>query len=427
MNKRMTAMCATALSTLSVVAMPEVTATSVSQDEMTQVVTLNYTLSEDAIVTLDVTTNGVSIGFDNYSNICEPLSDVEDFPVNRAVKAGPHTLMWRPNKSWPGYHFSNGEVRFELKAWALSQPPDYMVIDLTKKNSYFFYPSASDLPSGGIKTADPADAAALADLANDIYRTTHLVLRRIPAAGVKWRMGSPSTETSHQANETAHYVTLTNDYYIGIYQVTRRQSAYFDGTSREGVTPLAGVSYNSVRGSATGTAYCWPTNGHAVSETSYLGKVRKTAGLDLDLPTEAQWEFACRAGCGEAWYWGSSSTSLSDYCWYSSNSKNAADSKVVHECGVKIPNAWGLYDMGGNVQEWVLDQYEAYASDAVIEPVGPTNNPGKRIVRGGNYVMDSQHMRSAYRRNRDSSEGTDGGFGGGHGFRVCCPATIPAP
>lgn len=427
MNKRMMMVCGTVLSALSAAAMPEVTATSVSQDEMTHVVTLKYTLSEDAIVTLDVTTNGVSIGYDNYANICEPLSDVEGFPANRVVKAGAHTLMWRPHKSWPGYVFKNGEVKFELKAWALSQPPDYMVIDLTKKNSYAFYPSAADLPAGGIKTADPTDAEALADLTNDIYRTTHLVMRRIPAAGVKWRMGSPTGEADRGSNETAHYVTLTNDYYIGIYQVTRRQSQYVDGTFRDKVTPWTGITYNNIRGSATGTAYCWPTNGHVVSTTSYAGKLRDLIGLEIDLPTEAQWEFACRAGCGEAWYWGNSSATLPSHCWYTSNSKNEAGTKVPHECGVKIPNAWGLYDMAGNVQEWVLDQYEVYAANPVIEPVGPMSDPTKRIVRGGNYVMNPQHMRSAYRRTRPPTEGTDDGMTGGHGFRVACPAVIPAP
>lgn len=427
MNKRMMMVCGTVLSALSAAAMPEVTATSVSQDEMTHVVTLKYTLSEDAIVTLDVTTNGVSIGYDNYANICEPLSDVEGFPANRVVKAGAHTLMWRPHKSWPGYVFENGEVKFELKAWALSQPPDYMVIDLTKKNSYAFYPSSADLPAGGIKTADPTDTEAVAELTNDVYRTTHLVMRRIPAAGVKWRMGSPTGEADRGPNETAHYVTLTNDYYIGIYQVTRLQSKYIDGTDRAGALPWVGISYNNIRGSATGTAYCWPTNGHAVNSTSYAGKLQERTGLEIDLPTEAQWEFACRAGTGTPWCSGSTASSVDQYGWSGSNSKNASGTKVMHAVGIKKPNDWGLYDMHGNVQEWVLDQYESYSSDAVIDPVGPTTNASSRIVRGGSYAMDRKHMRSAFRRARSPGETTDSGYACGHGFRVCCPAVIPAP
>ena len=119
---------------------------------------------------------------------------------------------------------------------------------------------------------------------------------------------------------------------------------------------------------------------------------------------------------------------MTDYGWYSANSKDESGTKVNHPVGIKKPNDWGIYDMHGNVQEWVLDQYDnGYSADPQIEPVGATDNPGNRIVRGGNYVMDSQHLRSAYRRSRVPTEGTDGGYGGGHGFRVACPAVIPAP
>ena len=418
---------AAALTALSASAMPELTNASIVQDPSTRVVTVEYTLSEDAIVTLDVTTNGVSIAYDNYANFRDALSDDDAFPANRVIKAGTHKLFWRPQKSWPGHAFPNGELSVNLKAWALSQPPDYMVIDLTKKGSRAFYVSADALPAGGIKTVDPADAEAVAELTNDIYRTTHLVMRRIPAAGVKWRMGSPADEADHGSNETAHYVTLTNDYYIGIYQVTRLQSKYIDGTYRPGVVPFTGVSYNNIRGSATGKEYCWPTNGHAVNSTSYAGTLRNLTGLEIDLPTEAQWEFACRAGTGTPWCSGSTASSVDQYGWFSANSKNDSGTKVAHAVGIKKPNDWGLYDMHGNVQEWVLDQYESYSSDAVIDPVGPTTNANSRIVRGGNYVMDRKHMRSAFRRNRAPGEGTDSGYGGGHGFRVCCPAVIPAP
>jgi len=137
----------------------------------------------------------------------------------------------------------------------------------------------------------------------------------------------------------------------------------------------------------------WPANGD-VDATSFLGLLRaKTGGaLLFDLPTEAQWEYACRAGSTTRFYYGDDAdyAKLGEYAWYFNNS----DSKT-HPVGRKKPNAFGLYDMHGNVWEWCSDWYESYAWNA-IDPTGPASGSG-HVLRGGCWNCEPGRCRSAYR------------------------------
>ena len=234
-----------------VFAEPEITALTVSQNS-SRVVTIDFTLSEKAIVTLDMTTNGVSIGPDNYRLLHDAQSDSMEYPANRVLSAGRHVFMWRSANEWPGYVFTNGEFAVDLKAFSLASPPDYMVLDLETKSNRWFYASAAELPYGGIKTADPNDAEAVAELTNDVYRTTKLVMRRIPAAGNKWRMGSPTSETTWRSDsEVLHYVTLSEDYYIGIYSLTKWQVTAVGVESARSTVAYNNISYRDVTISKT--------------------------------------------------------------------------------------------------------------------------------------------------------------------------------
>ena len=403
-------------------ARPELSGFAVGQDVNTRLVTIDYTLSESAIVTLDIQTNGVSIGAENFRSIREPLAADNDYPAGRVVSAGAHRLFWQPMQDWVGQMIVNGGLKVVLKAWAFDAPPDYMVIDMTTKSNRWYYASLAELPDGGIKTADPSDSVAVAALANDAYRTTRLVMRRIPARDVTWRMGSPSGETGRSSNETAHYVTLTNDYFISIYPMTGTQYNYANGSSPGASTvPAYYVTYDTLRGSATGTSFCWPTNGHAVLSTSMFGKLRTLTGLEFDMPTEAQWEYACRAGTSGRWC-NNHASSAESVAWTLSH----VSTKDRHCVGLKDPNAWGIYDMHGNVQEWVLDQYAAYTTDEMTDPVGPCDNAANRIVRGGSSWQGDTAARSAARRTLKSSANSDSGYGGGPGVRLCCPVTVPS-
>ena len=386
-------------------AMPSVSNVSMTQDQASGVVTIGYRLGgEPAVITLDVLTNGVSIGARNLRDLVDPNAGGLGSPVTRLVGVGDHTVLWRPTKTWPGYRFENGEVSVSVTAWATNQPPDYMVIDCMTKSNVWYYVDADSLPEG--------------DVTNDVYRTTRLVMRRIPAAGVKWRMGTSSS---------TRYVTFTNDYYMGVYPVTYKQHELLVGSRPSWPTtswsnedadyrPVCRISYNSIRG----TSLLWPGNGHAVDATSPLGKMRAFSGVAFDLPTDAQWEYACRAGTATKYNNGSDTFSTS-IGWTSANS-----GLVTKPVGLKLPNNWGLYDMHGNVPEWCLDWYESPLSQTdVIEPAGAESGEA-RVLHGGSYGVAADIAQSYDRRSlKPNLNNKDDSYGSQRynpGYRVACPA-----
>ena len=114
-------------------------------------------------------------------------------------------------------------------------------------------------------------------------------------------------------------------------------------------------------------------------------------GLEFDLPTEAEWEYSCRADSTMAWSFGDDESAIGDYAWFGGNANNEP-----HPVGTKRPNAWGLYDMHGNVWEWCKDWYEIYKPDPVQDPQGPQSG-AYRVLRGGGYSNNPSYTRSAIR------------------------------
>jgi formylglycine-generating enzyme required for sulfatase activity len=195
-----------------------------------------------------------------------------------------------------------------------------------------------------------------------------------------FRMGSPASESGRDNDETQHSVTISKPYYLGIYEVTQEQyervmgknPSYFKGAR----DPVENVSWEDA------VAFIEKLNGMP-SE--------KDAGRVYRLPTEAEWEYACRAGSESAYCFGEDVSQLGEYEWFEENSGGK-----THPVGEKRPNAWGLYDMHGNVLEWCNDWEREYPSAAVADPSGPARG-SRRVCRGGCWDYQAASCRSADR------------------------------
>ena len=278
----------------------------------------------------------------------------------------------------------------------------YLVIDLSGGKDATSYPVSylTDVPAGGW---------------TDAYKTTKLVLRRIDPG--TFTMGSPEGEVGRRTNETPHRVTLTHSYYIGVFELTQRQwelvmgnrPSAFSNTVCYATRPVEQVSYNDIRGAGLGNY--WPQM-NAVDEASFMGKLRAKTGRLFDLPTEAQWEYACRAGTTTALNSGKNLSATSGVdanmaevgrYYYNSGAYNnshdfngSTDETGTAKVGSYLPNNWGLYDMHGNAGEWCLDWYQEMNVNVATDPVGPETGT-QRSVRGGVWGNYSNHCRSGMR------------------------------
>lgn len=241
------------------------------------------------------------------------------------------------------------------------------------------------------------------DISGDECRLNELWLRRIEPG--TFMMGSPLDELARVDSETKHQVKLTKAFYIGVFEFTQQQYRGITGESpSEGTKgdthPVEGVSYYMLRGSGTGAS--WPLSKDP-DEDSFLGLIRKKYQCVFDLPTEAQWEYACRAGKATAWNNGTDITDVDEdpelnklgRYWCNRNDGKGGYNGEHTIVGSYLPNAWGLYDMHGNVHEWCLDWFGSYDGDAV-DPVGATEGTW-RIIRGGSFFHHAEHCRSARR------------------------------
>ncbi len=236
----------------------------------------------------------------------------------------------------------------------------YCVIDLSAGPNADKYP-VSYLP------AEPKDGWT------DEYKTTKLVLRRIEPGSFKM-CGK-------------YDVTLTKPFYIGIFEVTQRQYELVTGHNpslhKGDMRPVERVSWNRVRGDSA--KFDWPSS-KEVEPFSFMGRLRSRTGVvSFDLPTEAQWEYACRAGSTSAYNNGGDS--LEDLKLLGRCNDNQSDGKGGYPDHTRVgsyrSNAWGLYDMHGNVSEWCLNWFGPLSSGGA-DPVGSISG-SKRVKRGGSF------------------------------------------
>ncbi len=198
-----------------------------------------------------------------------------------------------------------------------------------------------------------------------------------------FRMG-PEISQPYQPGDEPHQVTLTKGFWIGRFEVTQQQwkEVMRNNPSRfkrsGPMAPVESVSWDDAM------EFCRKLTEKERASGSL------PSGWKYTLPTEAQWEYACRAGTNTSFSFGDDESMLGSYAWFNENS----DEKT-HPVGQKKPNSWGLYDMHGNVWEWCYDGYASYPSTEVTDPTGPKVQA--RVYRGGGWPPDANYCRSARR------------------------------
>ncbi len=262
-------------------------------------------------------------------------------------------------------------------------------------------------------------AAAIPDLKpySETIPDTKVSFDMVPIAGGSFTMGSPANEAGRGEDEGPQVDVTIKPFFMGAHEVTwdeydlyafqkRRPAAAAgaaasasaaDAVSRP-TPPYADESWGFGKGRQPAIGMTW----HAAAE--YCRWLSAKTGKSYRLPTEAEWEYAARAGTTTAWSSGGEAAGLDGVAWYAKNSDGQP-----HPVGTKKPNAWGLYDMIGNVAEWTLDQYDAkrYATlsaslaskKSLVEPVllpGAARYP--HVVCGGSFDDDPEKLRSAARR-----------------------------
>jgi formylglycine-generating enzyme required for sulfatase activity len=395
-------------------AVPVVSNVNMQQIPNTRLVQVTYDLAdESAIVTLSIETNGVAIPDSAVTRLSGDVCKV--------VEAGNgKSIIWNAGADWPENETENAKAR--VTAWALDTPPLYCAIDVsggTAATSYpvYYYPSAGAVPGG---------------VTNHLYKTLRILMRQIPPTGGEgFTMGSPVNETGRNTDREAQVqAVLTKGYYIGVYQVTQGQwqqvmgdirpwPAKWNNNDYRLTRPVEQVSYYYVRENAVDNKddpdVNWPSN-DVVNADSFMGRLRTKTGLaGFDLPTEAQWEYACRAGTTGALNDGTVNitNTLSDarvgalgryrfnggMIWdgveWVDPEPDCTTENATAAVGSYAPNAWGLYDMYGNVLDLCLD-WLANTITGGIDPQGPDTGQ-YRVLRGSCWVSVASSCRSAVR------------------------------
>ena len=228
-------------------------------------------------------------------------------------------------------------------------------------------------------------------------KSLDMKFNKIPAG--TFLMGSPESEADREDDETQHKVTITKPFYMQTTEVTQGQWKAAMGTEpwvAKGQRQIAkeGANYPA-------------TNVSWHDAVAYCKKLSEKEGKTYRLPTEAEWEYACRAGTETTWIFGDDEKELSDYAWYEGHVITIRE-YYAHQVGLKKPNAWGLLDMHGNVLEWCHDYYEEdyYKQSPAQDPTGPVTGSSRvvRVVRGGSWFYGTRDSRSAARDWYDAAD-----------------------
>ena len=243
------------------------------------------------------------------------------------------------------------------------------------------YPSGRHAAAARVYQQARAETERLAQLPREIQNSIGMEFVLLEAG--TFQMGSPSTEPGRHTDETLHPVTISQPFYLGKYEVTQGQWQAVMGNNPSrfsdcGATcPVDQVSWEAAQ--------------------EFIAALNRREGGDVHrLPTEAEWEYAARAGTQTAYHFGDAASELDRYAWYGDD--RTVFFEGTHPVGQKRPNRWGLYDMHGNVWEWVADWYGKtyYSSSPLADPRGPITG-ARRVYRGGGWYSPAHNCRTAYR------------------------------
>jgi formylglycine-generating enzyme required for sulfatase activity len=249
----------------------------------------------------------------------------------------------------------------------------------------------------------------------EVIEHTNVKIEMVPIPGGEFEMGSPDTEEGRREDEGPRHRVRISPFWMAKFEITwdayevwtddldvlRRKVSNIQANTRDQLADVFQLSQPT--NPYTDMTFGMGKRGFpAICMTQHAAKtfcnwLTAKTGRYYRLPTEAEWEYACRAGSSTAYHFGDDPALLNEYAWSFDNSDDA-----YHRVGRKRPNLWGLYDMHGNVAEWVLDQYvaDSYAqrSAVVVDPLVIPKTLYPRVVRGGGWDSEAEDLRSAARQ-----------------------------
>ena len=256
------------------------------------------------------------------------------------------------------------------------------------------FSGTTDQPAGAAKLLAPLGLSEIEaaqsqlkrekGLESDFTNTIGMKFRLIPAG--TFTMGSPEDEPDRVDGETQHRVEISRDFYLGKYEVTQGEWKSVMGTE-----PWKGKSLVREGDNYPAAYVSWE------DALAFCQKLSSRDGVEYRLPSEAEWEYACRGGTESAYSFGADASDLGKYAWYYENTYDIGE-EYGHEVGEKLSNHFGLHDMHGNAWEWCGDYYDSeyYSNSAQRDPMGPDEGTN-RVPRGGGWFLFSQNCRSARR------------------------------